>query len=1076
MFTFKSYLHWQRVCLRLLPALALSLGVLVSHGQSSEAAIIVGQVADTDHRVLSAAAVVLHHLATNTVTRVVTDGSGEYRTPPLRLGEYSLEVTAEGFKRAERNGIKLSIGDVRKINVELAVGNVSETVSVDADVALLQTEDSSVGVVITNKQINDLPLNGRDYLQLAALSSGTAPAVAGAPGGAVGVSIGGQNGSQASYQLDGADNNSQQMSVGHTGRKEVIKPSVDAIEEFKVVTNSYSAEYGRSSSGVISVALKSGSNSLHGSAFEFLRNEYTDAANRFATERAPYKRNQYGGSLGGPIVKDKLFYFSDAEFSNVRQANTETSTLPSSAQRNGIFSSTIKDPTTSKAFADNTIPESRWDPVAVKILSYIPAAQTTATSSNYVYNSPANQDPYRWDLRVDQNISPKQRAYLRYSQEYDNTGVDSQFPRNAAGYVGGAGAQATKARSFVLVHNKVWSDRLITSLHIGWNYLDWVNNFPKQSLSDVGIPGVSTANPGFSNIKITGYQSTSSASTTQTGWGVTNVPNHDQTQDRQLSGDVTRTEGAHTLKVGVQANWLQTNFLSSQRSQGIFNFNGQFTGNGFADYLLGYVSSSSLSTWSVLNFRSAYTHFFVQDDWRISRALTVNYGLRYELSPAPVDKFDRIANFDLDTDPSSPKLVQAGSEGDDHDSRALQNTNYFQFAPRIGIAYNFPRGNTVVRIGYGIFYSNFITWGGQSSMEVNPPNALRVNFSSSKTKPQLNLQDGFSSTALTLANAKNVTLISYERRNVTPTAQQYNLNIQHQFPGGVLLEVGYFGDKYDHAWWVVDGNPAAAKAGTVNANRKFSSTTIDGTAISLADVVRIRKDGTSRYNSLQVRAEKRYSNGLSALASYSFSKTIALGDTSSNSVQNPDNLKAERAVSTQNVPHILTGSLVYALPFGRGKSWGSQWGSVTNNVFGGWSAASILSLCSGTPLNVTVASQPSNTGQIDRPNIVGKWKVAHPSASEWFNQDAFEAADLYTFGNAPRNLVQGPGLKNLDLALYKTFRLSERLTSQLRAESFNFTNTPALGNPDTILGDAAFGTITTAGEPRHIQLGLKFLF
>jgi hypothetical protein len=380
---------------------------------------------------------------------------------------------------------------------------------------------------------------------------------------------------------------------------------------------------------------------------------------------------------------------------------------------------------------------------------------------------------------------------------------------------------------------------------------------------------------------------------------VTNVPNADQSQDRELTGDVIWTHGAHTVKFGVQANWLQTNFLSSQRSSGIFNFNGQFTGDGFADFLLGYASTESLSTYSRLNFRAPYTQFFTQDDWRIARRLIVNVGMRHELSLPAVEKFNRMANFDMDTNPSSPTMVQAGSEGSDWDARALQNINFLALAPRFGFSYSLPDNRTVIRGGYGIFYSNFITWGGQQSMEVNPPNAQRVSFSSSKTKPQLELQNGFATTALTLANAKNVELISYQRSSVTPTAQQFNLNIQHQFPSNILVEIGYYGNRYDHAWWQFDGNPAPPEAGTVNANRKITSTIVDGSTITLADIVRIRKDGYSNYNSLQLKAEKRYSHELTLLVSYAFAKTIALGDstTSAYTIQNPNNPAGERGVT-----------------------------------------------------------------------------------------------------------------------------------------------------------------------------------
>jgi len=481
--------------------LIASASVLTS-AQQNDTAKVVGTVLDATHNSVPNAIITLTHLATNAQTAVKSNKNGQYQTPPLRLGEYTMLVEAPGYERFERKGVVLNIGDIRQLDASLKVGDVTETMVVEAAAPTLQTEDSSVGTVITNKQITDLPLNGRNYLQLAALSAGTAPPAA----NGVGISVGGQAGSQVSFLLDGEDNNNQQISVSHSNRKEIIKPSIDAIEEFKVSTNSYDAEYGRSSSGVISVAIKSGSNHLHGSAFEFLRNQFTDGNNRFATTAAPYKQNQYGGTIGGPLHHDKVFFFGDVELTNIRQTNTVSSTVPTAAQREGVFATSIKNPLTGKPFVNNTILSTSWDPAAVRILSHIPAAQTSG-ATNYVYNDPANQNPNRWDVRLDGILSGSQNIYGRYSSESDNLSVASPFPSGADGYYSGTGATTTTARSFVIVHSKTWSTNLISTIHAGWNYLNWVNTFPNQSLTGVGIPGVSDANPGFSNIMITGYKS-----------------------------------------------------------------------------------------------------------------------------------------------------------------------------------------------------------------------------------------------------------------------------------------------------------------------------------------------------------------------------------------------------------------------------------------------------------------------------------------------------------------------------------------------------------------------------------------
>src|ERR1700722_1491114 len=1045
----------------LLAAIALSVPNAVA--QQVDDAIVVGTVFDSSHAAVTGAVVKLTHLATNAVTEVRTDARGEYRTPPLKMGEYTGHFQADGFQQSKQGGIVLEIGDVVKVDGVLEVGQITEAVSVNAEAPLLQASDSTVGDVINNKQIEDLPLNGRDYLQLANLSSGTTPA-------AQGVAIGGQAGTQVAFLLDGQDNNNQQISTGHSGQKEVVKPSVDAIQEFKVVTNGYSAEFGRSSSGVVSVALKSGSNALHGSAFEFIRNDVVDAKNLFAIYKPPYKRNQFGSSAGGPIVRNKTFIFGDFEATYIRESTTTLSTLPTAAQRSGLFSSKIIDPYTGSPFPGNQIPSSLLDPVSLNILSFVPLPQTGAATSNYNYASPANEDNHRWDLRVDQIINDKQNLFFRFSDQVSDTVVSSPLPPVNGQYYAGAGATATNSKSFVLGYNQVWSPTVVSSIRAGWNDLAWTNYFPNQSLTGVGIPGVPTVNPGFSEMVITGYPSL----------GVTNVPNADASQDRQLSGDVTWSKGRHNLKFGVQEYWLQTNFLSSQLSSGVFDFDGQYTKNPLADFLLGAAYSSSLSNYSYLALRAPYTNFFAQDDWKLTSKLTLNIGLRYELDPPSVQKNNTISNFDEDTNPGHPVLVPAGSQGSSLADRALQNVNYNQWAPRLGLAYSLD-SKTVIRAGAGTFYSNLITEGGMQSMEVNPPWNIRSVFTTNKNvAPTLVLADGFASDALNLANASNVQLISYDRKGVTPTDYQWNFNVQRQLPGGVLLEAGYYGNKLDHMWRQIDGNPAPPEAGNINSNRLHTSTLVPGTGdtVTLADVVRIQKDGWSAYNALQAKIEKRYSNGLTFIASYAYSKAIALGDTAA--VQDQQDWMADKAVSSLNMTQHFVGSAVYQLPFGQGRQFGANWNRITNGFLGGWAFAPIFTVSTGMPLNITVNGNPSNTGSgADRPNVVGNWQLANPSVAEWFNTSAFVANAPYTYGDAGRNVIRGPGLVDLDLALHKSFRITEKGSAQLRIESFNATNTPALGPPNTVLGNPLFGQITATAvgtSSRDNQIGLKVVF
>ena len=364
------------------------------------------------------------------------------------------------------------------------------------------------------------------------------------------------------------------------------------------------------------------------------------------------------------------------------------------------------------------------------------------------------------------------------------------------------------------------------------------------------------------------------------------------------------------------------------------------------------------------------------------------------------------------------------------------------------------------------------------SMEINPPNHLRVNLTTSPTNPTLFLNQGFPAGALSPADAKNVELVSYDTNGVWPMSQQWNFNIQRELPGGILFEIGYYGNKLDHMWWQIDGNPAAPVPGNVNANRRYTSVLVPGTTdtISLADVVRIAKDGYSRYNALQAKVEKRYSKGLTFIAAYSYSKTIGLGDTTG--VQNPLDWDADRSVASQDMTQHFVGSAVYELPFGRGRQFGANWNRYVNGALGGWSIGPIVTVDTGLPLNLTVNGNPSNSGPYgaDRPNVVGSWQLANPTVQEWFNTAAFVKNAPYTYGDAGRNILRGPGLFNLDLAAHKQFRISERFTAQLRLESFNATNTPALGAPNTTVGSPQFGQISSAGTPRDNQIGLKLLF
>jgi hypothetical protein len=1087
--------------------------------QAATDAVITGAVTDSSGSAIAGASITVTNVATGITTNTTSNKSGDYRTPPLKIGEYTLKIVSNGFKQFDESEVILDIGSVRRIDAQLAVGGSIETVQVQATTEeLLQKSDSTVGTVITNQQIVELPLNagssGRDYLQLATLSPGTVPAAATSAGNSGGITIGGQPGAQVAFLLDGIDNNNQQILTAHTGQKEIIKPSIDAISEFKVVTTSYSAEYGRSSSGVISVDLKSGTNAIHGSGFEFLRNDYVDALPDFSATKLPFKYNDFGGTLGGPIRKDRAFIFGDVEFFRLRTQSTAYSLLPTDAQKSGQFSSPVYEPTTFNGstrseYANNQI-ASGLDPIAQTLLKYFPEPNFKGggalAANNYFFNQSGNENNYRWDVRADQTLSSRTTLYERYSSEQVRQALANSLPPLDGQYYAGTGAQIIDSQAFVVGYDVTFTPHLLGSVRAGWNRLHWNESFPSQSLTGVGIPGVATSAPGFSEILITNFATI----------GVSNVPNTDDSQNREVSASLSWNRNAHTVKFGYQGYWLQTNFNSSQLTSGIFSFNGQYTAKTpsstptnnqrFADFLLGAVSQEKLSSPSILNFRSPYTHLFVQDDWKVKRSLTLNLGLRYELSLPAVDKRNKIANFDEDTDPANPQLIYAGEFGNGRANRALQNVSYTGFAPRVGFAFSPENSKTVVRGGYGIFYSNAITIGGMQSMENNPPvNQLRLTTSPSAVAPSQFLYAGFPDNALSLENAngkKNVTLVSFDRHSAIPVDQQWNLNIQRALPFGIVAEAGYYANKFDHNWWQVDGNPAPATptaalpSGGINANRLYKSTTIPDVpgepTIYLGTVSRVWKEGWSQYNGLQVKAEKRYAKGLTFLAGYSYSKTLGVGDTAD--FQDPNNIAAERSVVGTDMRHHFVGSGVYNLPFGRGMQFGSNWNRGLDSAFGGWQFSPIVTFSSGTPLNLTESNNPSNSGgTADRPNQVGDPyragsvagnssciapAVGTHTAAQWFNPCAYQVQPSGAYGNAPRNSIVSPGVVNLDAGLHKTFAFGERVKAELRLESFNLTNTPHFAAPAlNVQSPTTLGTITTVnGNPRQNQIALKLLF
>jgi len=1073
--------------------LVVALTAIVAFAQV-ETARITGTITDSSGAVIPGAKITFTHVATNTSFTMESDAVGRYISPPLKLGEYQVTVEAAGFKREVRSGIVLQVNQIATLDISLELGAVTETVSVTANAPLLDTTRSTQGQVIDNRRMVDLPLNGRDYIQLALLSAGAVEPLGGRFGG---FSAGGTRTTQNNYMLDGMDNNGTQIAA-QARQAETVKPPIDAIQEFKISTNDFSAEYGRAMGAIVNVTTRSGSNELHGTVYEFLRNEKLDARNLFqaqGTKKPPFKRNQYGFSVGGPILKNKLFYFGDYEATRIRESRTVNVTIPTVKIRSGDFTETgdtIYDPftyddatKTRTPFPNNVIPASRFDPIAAKANEWYPDPTNGNLTQNFFANPPVVTDEDKWDARVDYNLGQSDTLYYRFSFQRRWLPGSPTLPEPAWGGGGGTDFEHN-GRNMGLVWNHIFTPTLISSTRLGWNkiFTERQSKIDYNVASQLGLAGVNQSLAGTPVFNITGY----------TNLGISMyTPNLIDSQARQLVNDTTWTKGAHTVKFGVNLEWLQSYLTNPQQELGTFFFNGNYSrnpqnnkgGDGYADFLLGTSYRGDTSTSVYMNLRAPWTQFYVQDKWRVTQKLTLNIGLRYELNRNWVEKDNLFSMYDIDTDPNNPQWVLPKSGGGRFDRALIEDDA--KLVPRFGFAYRLFKG-TVLRGGYGMYAANYVPTGGGQYLETNPPFHMKVRMSTDSRHVTLRLRDGMPAGILTPEKARSLSFSTFERHPTMPLSQQWNFNIQQQFGQDWMWEIGYYGTKANHLVHRWDGNYALPAPGNIDNNRRYTSAVWPGTNIVVGPLGSFNShlfNGNSLFHSLQTKLEKRFSNGFTVLTSYIWSKTIgdvngfaSTGNTPNSGMQNPLDWRAERSLADQHLAHRFVTSYIYELPFGQNKKWGSGWNSVLKGVLGGWAVGGITTLRSGQPAGLSVKGNPANSSTANRPNVVGDWHLSRSERTldRWFNTDAFVPNNKYEYGNAGRNIIIRPGRVNFDMAAYKRFQILERLAAQFRFEMFNAFNTPPIGSPNLQVGNKSFGKITSAGRPRLLQFGLKLIW
>jgi hypothetical protein len=1072
--------------------LLLSCSILPSLAQ--ETAEITGRITDSTGAVISAAAVEITSANTNATWTVTTSTTGYYTQPLLPPGDYRITVRVPGFKQEVRHAT-LEVQQVARLDFTLQVGAASETIEVTAAAPLLESGNAAIGQVIDTQAVTDMPLNGRNYLDLAKLSIGVVEPADGDRAAAGGAFVAnGVRSDMNNFILDGVDNNAKIVDLS-SNTNVVVQPSIDALMEFKVETNTYSAEYGHSAGAVVSATLRSGTNKIHGTVFEFIRNDKVDARSYFlpVSDRTPeLRRNQYGATLGGPIRKNKTFLFGS--WQGTRQnsaAGTIVETLAGAALRSGNFAGqkTINDPAatvpngsggyTKSAFPGNLIPANRVSGTASGLLAPLPLPEFATAANNYASSPLTILNRDGWDLRGDQNFSNADKLFLRYSYytlHYVNPGP---LP---APLIGSTSFQQSindqSGHNVALGETHVFGAAVVNEFRAGYNRVsNALHPFVTQDLLQQFGFGYIPPAPGLTGlptVSITGYSNLGEA-----GF----LPDIKGSDTLQLSDGLAWNKGSHFIKVGGEYRWVRSRYHIWGNARGSFTFNGAFTGNAFADFLLGDTSSATISSVFIGDIRYVFGGAYVNDDWKITPRFTLNLGLRYELTTPPFERNDLQSNFIVGPNkliypynkfPSTTPTSLVMNLPDGVDARGLVEPHYRNFAPRAGLAYQWSR-NTVIRAGGGVFFGDAGAKGASGRPTANPPFRVNNTYSTDSIHPNITFASGFPANAVdpTVVDPSATTFIAFDPAMAVPVVYHWSFSLQQQI-SRYLLDTSYVGTKGTHLEAQYNINQDYPGAGSTASRRPYQG---------FADITYSDSMGNSSYHALQVRLQRRYSNGVSLLASYTYSRTIDLGNgqlIGDLAVRNVLNVGWERAEATTSIPHRFVVSYTYALPVGSRQRLriGNK---VLAAVVGDWQLNGITTIRDGHPFTPVWNVSSANTGTA-RPDRIrdGNLPADQRTVNRWFDIGAFVYGVPYNYGNSGRDVVYGPGAINFDFSTFKRYALHPLGDSgemQLRFEGFNVFNHPQFGTPNVNVTVPAAGTITTLStNMRQLQAGLKILF
>ena len=1118
---------------------------------------ITGTVTDPTGAVVPGASITITEDATGQSYKVQTSAAGDYVRPALKPGTYTVAAEAPGFRRIAQRNVIVTAGQRTGVPLALAVGELTESVMVTSEAPLLQSESTTLGASLSSGTVSAMPLGGqRVFTYLARLSPGVVPAEQGArdsnSGGfsANGVRSNGQN----NFLLNGVDNNVNVIDFMN-GTSFVIGPPPEAIGEMQVLTSGYNAEYGRAAGGVVNVNLKTGTNALHGDLWEVFKNDKLNANswsnNRLAKPRPVYKQNQFGVALGGPIIKNRFFIFGD--YQGTRIANIDRSglvTIPTQKMTTGDFSGIlggnigtsalgsailqyqIYDPaTTRKAngqdvrdpFTGNKIPSNRFDPAAAKIMKLFPAENQAVTGfplNDYYYSGFGSTQVDGGDLRADFRISEQDSLYGSLS--WTNKSVIRNTPLPGALDAGGfsGASQEDLTRNAQLGYTRVWSPSVITESRIAFTRLVSARAGPSPEVDQYATYGIGGYNP-TSALPMNGGLPFISVSRYLTFGAAEWLPTLEYSNVLNFVQNLSIIRGSHAFKVGVEFRPVQFPFMQYPDPRGRFDFNqngtaypstakgstgltlNSNTGDSMASFLLGQVDTGRVSTTNFISSMKKSYAFYAQDDWKVTRKLTLNIGLRYELFSPSYEKFGQQANFvwsnltlyipkgknqDKALPPNFGTAFPNVKVSRGEVSKYMFPWDKWDFGPRIGLAYNvLPK--TVLRAGFGIFYGGEENQGGSPNLGFSAPfnYTVRLERVDKDLKP-IGLFDtnpwfsgGFASglplSPFTLPAQMDFRGFAMNYRN--PMVQKWNFAIQRELPWQTALELAYVGNKQLHQ------NVQHTANAPVNLGTTDSKITAESRRMipyigggSVTDTF-----GYGNYNALTAKLEKRLSGGVEFITSYTWGHAFSNSNTplsGGTSVFDPHDFSTGYSNALWDIRHNFTTGFTYEVPIGRGRRHGASFSPAVNHILGGWALNGILTLRTGRPVTLSY-NGCQGVWFSCRPDIVaGKNANGAPaagrSAEQWFDKSAVAAAAPLTGGNAGAYNMRAPGNNTLDTSLFKTFQFSERVRVEFRLEAFNLFNTTQLGGPDMAFQNSTFATITSSSGERNAQVSLRLHF